>query len=103
MAREIELLAPPLAAQLDKRHQRVLSVDCSAPSRLLLVYSRRTVGTGGPGARRTTPDALVCTMPVPMLFCRRIRACRSIRRGTAPFAVLLVVNMLMFLGRTMGV
>ena len=75
---EVELLNTPLAAHLDERHRRVLSVDCSVPSHLLLVYSRRTVRTGRPCTRRTAPDALVGTMPMTMLACRRERTRRSV-------------------------
>ena len=77
--REVELLNTPLAVHLDERHQRVLSVDCSVPSRLLRVYSRRTVGTGGACACRAAPDALVGAMSVAVLPCRRERTRRSVQ------------------------
>ena len=83
-------------------YRRVLSVDCSVPSRLLLVYSRRTVGTGGACARRAAPDALVGAMSVAVLPCRRERTRRSVRCRSTPFAVLLVIYMLMLHGWTVS-
>ena len=66
------------------------------------MYPSRTEGTGTPRACRTAPDAFVCPMPVSMLARRREWTRRSVRRRTAPFAVILVIDVLVLHGRAMG-
>lgn len=66
------------------------------------VPTARTEGADRARACRSAPDALVGPVPVAMLARRREWTRRSVRRRPTPLAVLLVINMLMLLCRTIG-
>ena len=60
----------------------------------LLMAARGGVGAARAVGRRAAPDALVAARAVPVNPIRAIRASVPVARRTAPFAVLLVVPVL---------